>query len=423
MTTDLLTFFHPGGSAGRDSTFSVQTGDSAIEIWVFDRSGELDLSRFAAASAANDEEFKKLVSEIQGLLQPRGGIFFYAWNHNDVVRTRMYRTEAPGYALSRRMLRLSPSGDARFEDITGSADLAMGDHLIVPVSAEAEERLQSFCKELKGFPSDLETSILNIIRRPSLEWRIERIERTLSLPPATRTGQHRVKGATFLDKVHHAVMWQIPIGPAIAAALILTAGSLAAYGKLFTGPAAASQEMNKKDETTEKKKEEKPSEPESRETSSNEVEEEGTALTELADSEKGFSDALRGSENSAIKKLYQTHFKDQPESFWGIAKLQALQLDLMREDDPLLGDATVSGAGKMRDLYQKSKETLKRYQPALTLLAWSHCRQGGNGPFPKTSSELRDSLPLKTDLPCEDLNPEDAQAGLDALTEWVKDRD
>ncbi|HKG32531.1 MAG TPA: hypothetical protein VKB22_02245, partial [Gemmatimonadales bacterium] len=106
--------------------------------------------------------------------------------------------------------------------------------------------------------------------------------------------------------------------------------------------------------------------------------------------------------------------------------LQALQLSLIRKDDPLLGDVTLMAAGKIKDLYQKSTGTLKANQPALTLLAWSHCRQSGEGKttptFPATSSGLIESLPLKTSLSCGDLHPEDAAPGLDALTDWVKNQ-
>lgn len=426
MNTDLLTFFSPRESRGGViQVFTVQVEKMAdIEILVYSPE-KVDLSRPAVVSVASDKEYQALVKEIKNLLPPGGGILAQLQSHNGFTRTALTIFKGPNFKPPQKMLRLSPAGPPRFENIPEAVDVPMGDHLVVPATDEAEKRLAAFYDELKGFPADLASAILNVIRRPSLEWRIERIERALNRPAATwkEEQRSRARSGTFLEKLLRIAMRPIPVGPAIAAALLLTAGSLAAYDKLFTAPDAASQETGKKEEKIEDKNEGKPPDLDSEESGSNETTEEDTDITNLENSEKGFSDALQGSQNSAIKKLYQTYFKDQPESFWGMAKLQALQLELMREDDPLLGDATIPGAGKLRDLYQKNKGTLEAHQPALLLLAWSHCQQDEKAQFPKTSSELRNSLPLKPDLPCTDLNPEVVQPSLDALTEWVKDQD
>ncbi|HKI06092.1 MAG TPA: hypothetical protein VKK31_29200 [Thermoanaerobaculia bacterium] len=426
MNTDLLTFF--SGRESHGGTIQVLTVEieqvADVEILVYSPE-KVDLSRPIAFSVPSDKEYRALVKELNTLLTPGGGILAQLQSHNGFTRAALTVFKGPSFKPPQKMLRLSPAGSTRFEKFMEPVDVPLGDHLVVPATAEAEERLASFYKGLNWFPADLESSILNVIRRPSLEWRIERIERALNQPAATWIGQHRTQRATLLEKMHHAVMWKIPIGPAIVAALLLTAGSLAAYDKLFAGPDATSHEEEKQDEKKDKKKETKNSELDSNGSDSAETEKEDTQPRKLADSERDFSDALRNSKNNAIQKLYQTHFKNQSESFWGIAKLHALQLSLIREDDPLLGDATIPGAKMVRDLYQKSKGPLKAHQPALMLLAWSHCQQSGEGRtpmFPQTSSELRKSLPLITNLSCEDLNSEPVVSDLDALTEWVRNK-
>jgi hypothetical protein len=429
MNTDLLTFFSPRDSRGGTiQVFTVQIGQVIqIEILAYSPK-QVDLSRPDLVSVVSDKDYQSLVKEIKAVLTPAGGILAELRSHNGFTRTALTIFKGSSFKPPQKMLRLSPTGSTRFEEIQQSLDIPLGDHFVVPVTADAEKQLAGFYDDLKGFPTDLESSILNVIRRPSLEWRIERIERALNQPAATWAGQHRTKGETPLEKIQRAVMWKIPIGPAIVAVLILTAGSLAAYDKLFTAPDTASHGVEKQDEKKGERKKEKTAERDPKKTDGVDTKKENTDLRELADSESDFSDALRNSSSVAIGKLYKTHFKDQPESFWGMAKLQALQLNLIKEDDSLLGDTTIPGAQKVRDLYrnQKNKNTLKAHQPALMLLAWSHCQQSEKGrtpTFPTTSSELRGSLPLTQSLSCEDLNSEDLVSDLDALTDWVKDHD
>ncbi len=233
-TTDLLTFFQPEESSGTASTFSVQASDGPeIEVWVFARE-KVNLARFTNSTVSSEEERKNLHQEIQGSLQAGGGLLVYARPHNEVVKVQLFRVEVPGYVPPKRMLRLSLSGDAQFETITGNTDLEIGDHLLIPASKDAESRLNALRDDLKGLPSDLESSVLNIIRRPSLEWRIERIERTLSMPAATQAERQRsrTRKMTFPGRLYDLVMRPIPIGPAIATALLLMAGSLFAYDRL-----------------------------------------------------------------------------------------------------------------------------------------------------------------------------------------------
>lgn len=418
MTTDLITFFHPDGSTGEDWTFSSQLEDAAAaEVWVFDRSGKADFSRFAAMKFPSKRE---LEGEVLTQIQQSGGIYFCAYNHNGVIRGDMVKIECQGYAPPKRMLRLSPAAGTRFEDIAGRMDFAPGDHLVVPVSATAEKRLQDFCDDLDGFPADLQSLILNVIRRPSLEWRIHRLERTLSgLPVASQAAQQKERGqrGDFLDKLYDAVMWKIPIGPAIAALLVLFI-SVVAYYEYFAqggGQAAAAEKIN---EDTEPEVSESLAGGE--DTPAEGTPQEDTDSQSLEESLKGLYTALQASKNADLKNLYEKHFSGQTNATtagWGMAKLQALQLGVIKPNDTILSRSDNPTA--VNTLYeQKALSAVREDDDSLSLLAWSCCKYFGKAELKGTAT--KEALPLENDLNCGNLNKTDALSGLETLTDWVE---
>ena len=52
-------------------------------------------------------------------------------------------------------------------------------HIVLPVDAEAEENFRFFRKYSSWFPADFETVMLNLLRKPSLDLRLERLERII----------------------------------------------------------------------------------------------------------------------------------------------------------------------------------------------------------------------------------------------------
>jgi len=318
------------------------------------------------------------------------------------------------------MLRLSPSTDTRFEDITGKADFAAGDHLVVPVSAAAESKLQAFCDDLEGFPTDLQSLILNVIRRPSLEWRIHRLERTLSsLPPATQAEQQRQRArhGSFLDRLYNAVMWRVPVGPMVAA-LLLVASTVAAYDKYFAHEkqAVETEKAGDKERSTtpanSKKNVVDPPE---------DAQQEDSSSKSLEESLKNLYSVLEASRDSGIQKLYTTHFASQsansPVLGWGMAKLQALQLGILTTNDSILGSPQ-NQTGVKAIYNQKGKAALKEHEDSRNLLAWTSCRAFGKPELPKTE---KDPNPFPFDKgECRALKSEDAKPGLESLINWVE---
>jgi hypothetical protein len=417
-TTDLLTFFQPEESSGTASTFSVQASDGPeIEVWVFARE-KVNLARFANSTVSSDEERKNLHQEIQGALQAGGGLLVYARPHNEVVKVQLFRVEIPGYVPPKRMLRLSLSGDAQFETITGNADLEVGDHLLIPVSRDAEARLNALRDDLKGLPSDLESSVLNVIRRPSLEWRIERIERALSMPAATQAERQRsrTRKLTFPGRLYDLVMRPIPIGPAVGVALLLMAGSLFAYDRLAARGGNLPPETPPAAETPHTPPAPSPKSPEDSQVKAGDTK---PALDAL------FA-ALEGSKNKALQTLYGSHFKGHQEDpfgdtspvVWGIAKLEALRNGLINESDPLLAGADRQAGIKALYSGQKGKGTLTDPE-TLSLLAWSSCRKFRKAELPATNAEPKAALPFATAPACNQWRSEDVVPRLETLTDWV----
>lgn len=230
MNTDLLTLFSVKRSRGVIRIYEIgPPGNPDTQVLVYSPE-KVDLSSHTAKGVLSDEEYKDFIREIRSSLAPRGGMIAQVSSHNGFVQAVLTPVKAQGYTPPSRVLRLGPVSLPRFEELPQKADLPFGDHLVVPVSAEAERRLEVFHETLDGFPSDLALSILNVIRRPSLEWRIERLEKHARQAQATWVEEQRssVRRETVLGKLFHWFMWRIPVGPAIAG-LLLLAGAVAGY--------------------------------------------------------------------------------------------------------------------------------------------------------------------------------------------------
>lgn len=432
MNTDLLTFFQPEESSGTAATFSVDVDNEiAIEVWMFSRE-KIDLSRFAKTAVSSEEDWKNVHQELQTSLQPGGGFLVCAQAHNDGVKAQIFRKEAPGYQPPQRMLRLTLCGDAHFEEIKNNADLRVGDHLVLPVNGQAEGRLTALRDDLKGLPSDLESSVLNIIRRPSLEWRLDRIERTLSLPQATQADQRKsqARQSSFMERLYDFVMWKVPIGPVVGA-LVLMTGALFAYTKYSKpseGQESSTNVAQTEPQTTTASVSTSASKPPA---DTSQRAREGAGEDESAKSERALSDlrqAMGKSKDPAISELYESHFKDSAQpwksgnptpAFWGMAKLQALQLNIVAKNEDMLKDPNTQTKVKLVYRKKASIEALTANKNALDLLGWLACQGSDQPAFPKTDKDPNPS-PLPTQRKCSELKkPDSAVPGLQTLTAWV----
>lgn len=426
MTTDVLTFFHPGPPEGSAWTFTVRCGDlPPIEHWVFTPKGA-DPSRFAAASVSTEESLKRLGKDLETLLaQSGGGIFIQAQAHNNVVRIKLTTVPGERYAAPHEMLRLGAAGEPRFETLSQVVDLAAGEHLIVPVSRAAEEKLRTFYVGLKGLPTDLESSILNVMRRPSLEWRIERLERAMSLPPPTQAEwqRSRRRDETLVERVRRIFMWRLPVGP-VAAGLLLVAGSVAAFDNLREAEEAPQEPaaVSKAPDTEGGRRPRSPVQAPVQKRPARGAED------GFRRSVNALVSALQEKQDPALNAIYEHHFRGHeadlfgPSSpaIWGVAKLLALQWRLLSPGDP-----TFSGADRQARVKQvfdtpAGAAALRGSPPAARLLAWGLCKRYGQVAMPKTGGKPTDPYPVPVNMDCPDATPDDAQPGLEQLTAWIK---
>lgn len=111
-----------------------------------------------------------------------GGMIVIA---NDEGRWRTFsvvRVNAKPYAAAQGFVTLSPVRPSAFVSVDGNSrdhKCAVGSYALVPVSEEAQQRLQDFLGHLSWLSPDLESVVLNAIRRPSLDHRLDRMETRL----------------------------------------------------------------------------------------------------------------------------------------------------------------------------------------------------------------------------------------------------
>lgn len=419
-TTDLLTFFQPAESTGGSWTFPLRGSDGLVaQFWVFTR-GDEDLSRFSKSTVSEKEQFADFYNDLRKKVQQRGGIVIYASDYNGLARVQIHQAEAPGYISPSKMLRLRPCGDAQLESITSKADMELGDHLLLPVSQDAEARLEALLDDLKGLPSDLESSILNIIRRPSLEWRLDRIELALSPAGAAQTEPQRrwARKEPWGKRLRGLLLRPIPVGPAIAFALLLMAGILFADRWLFKPRKAAGDEAPAGRQTTVVTPPPMPTP--RRAGKSTETK---SQTRDLNLSLAALFKALESSHEEPLKALYDSHFKNRqtnalkdPNVAWGLTKLQALQLGFIGPSDHMLRDRSAQTAAKkiIRDRFSY----LAGDASASILLASTWCQEQGRSEIPSTGQDPR---PLALPIACKRLTPDDTVQSLNALTAWVND--
>jgi hypothetical protein len=430
-TTDLLTFFLPGKDAGTAWTFSSPGATASREAWVYFPGGT-DLSRFTSREIASEEQFNQLLAEIRTAVRERGGILAEARVHNEIIKVNLSGAEMDGYVFPRRVFRLRIAGDPRFESIAESMDLMAGDHLVIPISAAAQGKLEAFEAVCDGFSADVRSTLFNVIRRPSLEWRINRIEQILSQPPATpaeweKSRLRNLGNQTFLEKFSHWFMWRIPVGP-VAAGLLLAALAIAGANRLTGSDTKPAEQQNNPNtegvpntpsQTSEDPNTKNPEEPSREEEETN---------TDVQTSLKELFQALENPNNTAIETLNKNYFKGyDARAFengspvvWGITKLEALRLRLIQKADPnFLSDDARSPFKKTLE-NPSTGNILKSDTKALALLAWSACQRYQR---PVLMANDKDQKPFPfADGDCDTINPENAIPGLRDLTQWVNDQ-
>jgi hypothetical protein len=100
--------------------------------------------------------------------------------------------EVGGYCPPKKMLRLPAAGEPEMISLGNEIHYQPGDHFLVPVDADSLARLYSFEELLQFLPLDQERNILDLLRKPQLELRLQLLEwRLANAAPASGRRQSK----------------------------------------------------------------------------------------------------------------------------------------------------------------------------------------------------------------------------------------
>lgn len=127
--------------------------------------------------AADRKELDRAQTDLRSAIsQSGGGVIVTATPETNDVRVG-FDWIGPNSDGGREFVVLSPGRPPRFDQ--GDQRLSAGSHVVVPVDQDAEEALHQFIEDLAWLSPDLESLVLNSIRRPSIDARLNRVEHKL----------------------------------------------------------------------------------------------------------------------------------------------------------------------------------------------------------------------------------------------------
>jgi|GEM_PF-3416317 len=140
-------------------------------------------------------DVRGLTDELVARIREQGGGILVEV-HPGTGTVRIHRGVTNGRDGIHQTIRLSPFGGTGEHALTGDVEelqLERGEHLLVPVSVRAEERLLQLRDLLGEMGPDMEALVLNTLRSPSLDARLGRLEEALELD---RSGAPTTSGRT-----------------------------------------------------------------------------------------------------------------------------------------------------------------------------------------------------------------------------------
>src|SRR5262249_3318517 len=81
---------------------------------------------------------------------------------------------------------------------TKEITLEAGSHVLLPLDRGSQQALENLRQGLEYLPLDYEITLLNVLRRPSLEWRVSRLERAVQPEQPARDRPNDRAGANIL---------------------------------------------------------------------------------------------------------------------------------------------------------------------------------------------------------------------------------
>lgn len=188
--TERVTFFGERGpeQVGRSHRFEDPEGRCTLLAWTR-RAGPAPAVETVDVRGyrPSDSDIRDLLGESGGgvLAEVRQGEGSAPASAGGFGRATVYvHWEGGGGGEARRAILLSPFAGAGEVDLTGArngVELRRGEHLLLPVSPAAEERLFQLQDLLSAMGRDVEALVLHTLRSPSLDTRLGRLEEALAL--------------------------------------------------------------------------------------------------------------------------------------------------------------------------------------------------------------------------------------------------
>ena len=302
--------------------------------------------------------------------------------------------DAKGYKAPQKMLKLSANETASIVAIGSKISYQAGDHYLIPSDESAQEKLKRLKDALEFLPQDQERSVLNLIREPRLELRLQVLEWAAAAaagdPGSTRRPPTRAENSGFLPLLRQAFGLPAGLGWLVVCTLLL--GGLFLYR---TAPEPVDQ-ANPRPDNSEK-----------------------VDVKGIERAAKALLLAMSDSKRPPVEHLYNTHGLSRADAdplknaaFAEAAlKLEFLRLQMLPDNSPDL-----EGTNKREDILKITdpKKHLGDSGVQVNALAYLGCQVSGDS-HPKIA---------EIDIPGSCTALGDAQTrriklGFDELTKWV----
>lgn len=179
MSNIPVTFFRDRSAGGETYRFDVGWQAHVRRFHVYSRR-RLEGRKLKNRDAKGKDEANDVLSDLRSLLADKGGIVAIVTEEREPQGSRrlnVFPVSAKGDDPPQNFGVLRPGYPLVFEAVSEKEiKLHPGSHVLVPVDAQAEEQLDGLRRHLAFLPADLEALVLNALRKPSLDSRLERLE-------------------------------------------------------------------------------------------------------------------------------------------------------------------------------------------------------------------------------------------------------
>ncbi|HZF08061.1 MAG TPA: hypothetical protein VFE33_04650 [Thermoanaerobaculia bacterium] len=280
----------------------------------------------------NEKQLSETLTDIRMDVQQAGGGVIAVATGEAEKRIKVETVKSAGFEPPTIFLALAPGAAPRALDVEKEILLSFGARLLIPGDAATQKQLESFVQYLGYLPLDLEMLVLDAIRRPSLDTRLMEVEtRTFG---KRETGRIRPLWALKIRAVGRGVVRALQ--PAV---LMLLLAGLAVNGWWTHELVGEKKEQDSPPVATPTPRTgppQNPSPPAPRVTEPHSL---SSSVIELVEAVR-----KKSKTNATMGKLYQVQFKpveavlatgdlskfqtkDSQTFYWGLIKLQALQLE------------------------------------------------------------------------------------------------